>query len=151
VKDPACLVPGIVGDQGSKFFFYGVASVRIDEDGVDGGGHERQGQCRYPADRIPPHAGFKSRQGARRASTRYHVLYSPRLCLPGEVGSSATTCPTAPDPASLSRWTLTCHVSSASGPRLPAEPGSDAAMCPGAPDPASLPGWTPASPRVLRL
>jgi hypothetical protein len=30
---------GVVGDQGSKFFFHGVTPVRIDESGVDGGGH----------------------------------------------------------------------------------------------------------------
>jgi hypothetical protein len=33
---------GVVGDQGSKPFFHGTAPVRIDEGGVDGGGHRRQ-------------------------------------------------------------------------------------------------------------
>jgi hypothetical protein len=34
---------GVVGDQGSKFFFHGTELVRIDEGDVDGGGHGRQG------------------------------------------------------------------------------------------------------------
>jgi hypothetical protein len=34
---------GVVGDQVSKFFFHGVAPIQIDEGGVDGGGHQRQG------------------------------------------------------------------------------------------------------------
>jgi hypothetical protein len=30
---------GVVGDQGSKFFFHGTAPIWIDEGGADGGGH----------------------------------------------------------------------------------------------------------------
>jgi hypothetical protein len=37
-------IPGVVGDQGNKFFFHGMTLVRIDEGSVDGGGHRRQGQ-----------------------------------------------------------------------------------------------------------
>jgi hypothetical protein len=36
-------IPGVVGDQGSKFFFYGTTPIWIDEGGADGGGHRRQG------------------------------------------------------------------------------------------------------------
>jgi hypothetical protein len=32
-------IPGAVSDQGSKLFFYDMTLVRIDEGGVDGGGH----------------------------------------------------------------------------------------------------------------
>jgi hypothetical protein len=32
-------IPCVVDDQGSKFFFHGVAPVRIDEGGTDRGGH----------------------------------------------------------------------------------------------------------------
>jgi hypothetical protein len=32
-------VPGVVVDQGSKFFFHGTVPVRIDKGGTDGGGH----------------------------------------------------------------------------------------------------------------
>jgi hypothetical protein len=31
---------GVVGDQGNKLFFHGTVSVRIDEGGTDGGGHQ---------------------------------------------------------------------------------------------------------------
>jgi hypothetical protein len=34
------MISGVVGDQGSKFFFHGVAPVRTDEGGTDGGGHQ---------------------------------------------------------------------------------------------------------------
>jgi hypothetical protein len=34
---------GVVGDQGSKFFFHGTTPIWIDEGGADGGGHQRQG------------------------------------------------------------------------------------------------------------
>jgi hypothetical protein len=30
---------GVVDDQGSKFFFHGAVPIRIDEGGVDAGGH----------------------------------------------------------------------------------------------------------------
>jgi hypothetical protein len=33
-------IPDVVGDQGSKFFFYGVAPIQIDEGDMDGGGHQ---------------------------------------------------------------------------------------------------------------
>jgi hypothetical protein len=36
-------IAGVVGDQGSKLFFHGVAPIRIDEGGVDKGGHQQQG------------------------------------------------------------------------------------------------------------
>jgi hypothetical protein len=39
-------VSGVVGDQGSKFFFHGTVPVRIDEGGTDEGGHRRQGRHR---------------------------------------------------------------------------------------------------------
>jgi hypothetical protein len=32
-------IPGVVGDQGNKFFFHGAAPIWIDEGGADGGGH----------------------------------------------------------------------------------------------------------------
>jgi hypothetical protein len=32
-------IPGVVDDQDSKLFFYGVALVQIDEGSADGGGH----------------------------------------------------------------------------------------------------------------
>jgi hypothetical protein len=32
-------IPGVVGDQGSKFFFHGTTPIWIDEGGADGGGH----------------------------------------------------------------------------------------------------------------
>jgi hypothetical protein len=32
-------IPGVVGDQGSKFFFHGAVPVRIDKGSTDGGGH----------------------------------------------------------------------------------------------------------------
>jgi hypothetical protein len=38
-------IPGVVGDQGSKFFFHGMAPIRIDEGDADGGGHQQQGRC----------------------------------------------------------------------------------------------------------
>jgi hypothetical protein len=59
------------------------------------------GHCRYLADRVPLHTSFKSRQSARRASTRHHVPCSTRPCLFTKAGSGASMCPVAPDPASL--------------------------------------------------
>jgi hypothetical protein len=38
-------IPSVVGDQGSKFFFHGTAPIRIDEGGMDRGGHRQQGRC----------------------------------------------------------------------------------------------------------
>jgi hypothetical protein len=32
-------IPGVVGDQGSKFFFHGATPIWIDEGDADGGGH----------------------------------------------------------------------------------------------------------------
>jgi hypothetical protein len=82
----------------------------------------------------------------------------------------AATCPTAPDPASLSRWALapprvlqlrtlpSCrgglrrrHMSYSSEPRSPAEVGSSAATCSEAPDFASQLRWALALSHVLRL
>jgi hypothetical protein len=37
---------GVVGDEGSKFFFHGAAPVWIDKAGTDGGGHRQQGRHR---------------------------------------------------------------------------------------------------------
>jgi hypothetical protein len=34
-------IPGVVGDQGSKFFFHGIVPIRIDGGGADRGGHWR--------------------------------------------------------------------------------------------------------------
>jgi hypothetical protein len=36
-------IPGVVDDQESKLFFPDVVPVQIDESGMDGGGHRRQG------------------------------------------------------------------------------------------------------------
>jgi hypothetical protein len=107
------------------------------------------GHCRYPAYRVPLHTSFKSRQGARRASTRRH--------------------PIVPDPAFQPRWALAssrvqwfqilppcsrglrrCYVSRGSGPRLPAREGSGAATCTIAPDPTSRLGRAPMPSRVPR-
>jgi hypothetical protein len=57
--------------------------------------------CRYPTDRVQPFTSFKSRQRGGRATTCHHVSRSTEICLPAEVGSEATTCPAAPEPASL--------------------------------------------------
>jgi hypothetical protein len=32
-------IPGVVGDQGGKFFFHGAVPIWIGEGSVDGGGH----------------------------------------------------------------------------------------------------------------
>jgi predicted DNA-binding protein with PD1-like motif len=37
------MISGVVGDQGSKFFFHGITLARIDEGNTDRGGHRRQG------------------------------------------------------------------------------------------------------------
>jgi hypothetical protein len=39
-------IPGVVDDQGSKFFFHAMAPIRINEGGADIGGHRRQGRRR---------------------------------------------------------------------------------------------------------
>jgi hypothetical protein len=38
-------IPGVVGDQGNKFFFHGVVPLQIDEGSVDRGEHQQQGRC----------------------------------------------------------------------------------------------------------
>jgi hypothetical protein len=38
-------IPGVVGDQGSKFFFHGVVPLQIDEGSADRGEHQQQGRC----------------------------------------------------------------------------------------------------------
>jgi hypothetical protein len=48
-----------------------------------------------------PRTSFKSRQRARRASTRRHVPCGTISCLPVKVGSTAATSQVAPDPATL--------------------------------------------------
>jgi hypothetical protein len=61
-------------------------------------------RCRYPADQVPLHTSFKSRQVAWRASMSCHVPYGSGPHLPAEMGSDAATCPIAPDLASRLRW-----------------------------------------------
>jgi hypothetical protein len=62
-----------------------------------------RGHHRYTEDRVPHIQALSQRQGAGRAFTRCHVRYSFGPDLPAEVTFSATTCPTAPDLASLLR------------------------------------------------
>jgi hypothetical protein len=88
---------------------------------------------------------------------RCHVSHGSGSCLPAWEGSGATTCPAAPNPASLLKrvlvlphiprlWILPpcsgglrrCHASRGSGSCLPTQEGSGAATRPTAPDPASL-------------
>jgi hypothetical protein len=88
--------------------------------------------CRYPADRVPLHTRFKSRQVVGRTSTHCHMPYGSGPRLPAEVDSGAGTCPMAPDLTS-------------------AEMGSDAATCPMAPDLNSRQRWAPMLSRVLWL
>jgi hypothetical protein len=45
-------------------------------------------------------ASSQDKEGGR-ATTCRHVSRSTEICLPAEVGSEATTCPAAPEPASL--------------------------------------------------
>jgi hypothetical protein len=45
--------------------------------------------CQYPEDRVPPHTRSKSKQGARRASSRCHIRCSFGPHLPVEVDSGA--------------------------------------------------------------
>jgi hypothetical protein len=59
--------------------------------------------CRYPEDRIPLCTISKLRQEAVRASMCCHISCTFGSHLPAEVGSGATTCPTAPDLASVLR------------------------------------------------
>jgi hypothetical protein len=117
------------------------------------------GCCRHPEDWVPPHISSKLKQEAVCASTRCHASYSFGPQLPVEVGSGATTCPTAPNLTSLLRWvpvlprgtwpqaSSTCwvelrrrHTFLNFGPRLPAEVGSDTVMCPMALGSTSLRG-----------
>jgi hypothetical protein len=51
--------------------------------------------------RYPLRTSFKSRQEAGRAPTCSHVSCSTGYCLPAKLGSEASMCPVAPDPASL--------------------------------------------------
>jgi hypothetical protein len=39
-------IPGVVGNQDSKFFFHGAVPIQIDEGGMEGGGHRQHGRCR---------------------------------------------------------------------------------------------------------
>jgi hypothetical protein len=36
-------ISGVVGDQGSKLFFHGIAPIWFGEGGADGGGYQREG------------------------------------------------------------------------------------------------------------
>jgi hypothetical protein len=65
---------------------------------VGSGGH-----CRYPEDRVPPHASSKSRRRARRALMRAHVSRGSSSRLLTQGNSGATTCPAAPAPTSRLR------------------------------------------------
>jgi hypothetical protein len=60
--------------------------------------------CRYPADQVPLHTSFKSRQVVGHASTHCHVSYGSGPRLPAKMGSGATMCPMTPDVASRLRW-----------------------------------------------
>jgi hypothetical protein len=51
--------------------------------------------CRYPADWVPLHTSFKSRQVAGHASMRCHMPYGSGPHLPAEMDSGAATCPIA--------------------------------------------------------
>jgi hypothetical protein len=100
------------------------------------------GHYRYPEDQVPLHTSFKMRQREECASVHCHMPCGSGPCLPTKAGSNATTCPSAPDPASLLRrapalprvpqlWTpppcsgglRCCYVSLGSGPCLPAREG----------------------------
>jgi hypothetical protein len=59
-----------------------------------------RGHCQYPAVRVPPRTSFMSSQGAECASTRCHTSCGSGSRLPDKEGSSAITCPVAPDPTS---------------------------------------------------
>jgi hypothetical protein len=126
--------------------------------------------CRYPADWVAPHTSLKSRQRMRHASTCHHIPYSSELCPLARVGSDATTCPMAPDPAPCWGGLRCCHVFYSSGPHLQIEVGPDVATCPRgfgpclpagessgaaecsmAPDIASQPGRASVLPCILRF
>jgi hypothetical protein len=113
--------------------------------------------CGYPEDRVPSHTSSKSTQGAGRASTRCHVSCNFGSNLPTDVGSGTTMFPTAPDLASLLKWTPAlprvsqlrslppwrgelrcCHVSHGSELWLP-ERG--APLLPRVPRLRALPSW----------
>jgi hypothetical protein len=100
-----------------------------------------RGYGRHPEDRVPPHRSSKSRQGAWRASTHYHVCCSFGPLLPAEEVASALPCVPRPQTSPPCRGELRyCHVSRGPGPCLPAEVSSDATMCHMAPSSASLRG-----------
>jgi hypothetical protein len=123
--------------------------------------------CRYPEDRVPPYISSKSRQGAGRVCTRFHVSCSSGPRLPAEVGFGAATCPAAlaptaqskaaPGPPRVMRLQLPLpsprqlrgrHVSCGSSSRCPARGSSGATTCPAAPAPAAQPETAPGPPRV---
>jgi hypothetical protein len=102
---------------------------------------------------IPDTPAYKYETKAK-GRTCYHMLPCvPRLRthLPTGEGSGATTCPMAPDPASL----LGRALAPPCVPRLrtppPCSEGSDAATCLTALDPASLLERAPTLPRDPRL
>jgi hypothetical protein len=119
------------------------------------------GHCQYPTDRVPSHTGFKSRQGAGRASTHYHVSCILRPSLPAEMGSGATTRPTALNLTSLLRQALNLTTISRRASALPrvmylhASPAYRGELrrypCRTALDFASLRDRAPALPRILWL
>jgi hypothetical protein len=109
------------------------------------------GHYRYPEDRVPLHTSFKMRQREECASVHCHMHCGSGPCLPTKAGSSATTCPSAPDPASLLGRAPALSRVPQLRTHLPAQEGSGAAMCPLALDPASLLGRAKALPRVLQL
>jgi hypothetical protein len=98
-----------------------------------------------------------------------HMSYGSGPRLPIEVGSGATTCPTALDHASplgglwvpirtsfksrqvAERASTHCHVPYYSRSSFPAEVGSGAATCPTTPDLTTLPRWALVLPCVLWL
>jgi hypothetical protein len=107
------------------------------------------GHCRYPEDRVPPHASSKSRRRVRWALMCAHVSRGSSSRLLAQGSSGTTTCPTAPAPTSRLRSTpeLPCvlwlhllplgsgqlqgrHMSHDSRSRLSAQGSSGAATCP---------------------
>jgi hypothetical protein len=75
------------------------------------------------------------------------VSHGPGPHLLAEVSSGTTTCSSAPDLASLSRWALTPPRVPWLRALLPRDESSGAATCFSAPDLASLPRWAPMLPR----
>jgi hypothetical protein len=126
--------------------------------------------CRYPANRVPPAYRLQDKTRSRvcyhtlphvprpQTSPPYqggllccHVSLSPGPRLPANEGSSAATCPTAPDLASLSRRAPVLPRVLSSGSHLPAEEGSGVPMRPATLDPESLPRRALTPPCVQRL